>query len=103
MARDALRVRLRGQVADAHGDGAVGVQFAHSVHRQKLSLASSLGSLDRRGWQRGRLGIPYFVSGRGDADRHGWVVTMHVAGTAVRRKGAPAPGEVKTSLRLGAR
>jgi uncharacterized protein YbjQ (UPF0145 family) len=103
MARDSLRVRLRGQVADAHGDGAVGIQFAHSVHHDKLSLASSLGSLDRRGWQHGRLGIPYFVSGRGDADRVGWMVTMHVAGTAVRRIRAADPDEVKPSLRMGAR
>ena len=103
LAREKLRVQLRGQVADAHGDGAVGVQFTHSVDREKLSLASSLGTLDRRGWQRGRMGIPYFVSGRGDAGRTGWVITMHVAATAVRRTGASGPGEVKTMVQMGAR
>lgn len=102
LARDTLRSRLRGQVADAHAEGAVGVEFVHSIHRDKLSLASSLGSLDRRGWQRGRLGVPYFVSGRGEAQRRGWVVTMHVTGTAVRRRETTEPDEAKTMIRMGA-
>jgi uncharacterized protein YbjQ (UPF0145 family) len=103
LARDKLRVRLQGQVADAHGDGAVGVRFVHSVHREKLSLASSLYSIDRRGWQRNPLGIPYYVSGRGEAERRGWVITMHMAGTAVRRRQQGDFDDVKTAIRLGAR
>jgi uncharacterized protein YbjQ (UPF0145 family) len=101
LARDTLRDRLRGQLADLQGEGAVGVEFVHSIHREKLSLASSLGSLDRRGWQRGRFGIPYFVSGRGEADRRGWVVTMHVAGTAVRRSETSDSDEMKAMIRMG--
>ena len=103
LARATLRTRLAGQVADAHGEGAVGVHFVHSIHREKLSLASSLSSGDRRGWQQGRFGIPYFVSGRGEAERRGWVITMHVAGTAVRRRDSEIPLDVKPMIRIGAR
>lgn len=103
LARDTLRIRLGGQVKDAGADGAVGVEFSHSLHREKLSLASSLSTLDSRGWHLGRFAIPYYVSGKGEADRHGWVLTMHVYGTAVRRS-EPAPAnDVKTAIRMGAR
>lgn len=101
-ARDTLRARLHGQVQDAHGDGAVGVEFAHAVHREKLTLASSLGTVDRRGWHRGRLGVPYYVSGVGDAERPGWVITMHASGTAIRRRGGGSSDEVRTAMRMGA-
>lgn len=103
LARDTLRDRVQGQLVDLHGEGAVGVHFVHSVHRDKLSLASSLGSLDRRGWQRGRFGIPYFVSGRGETERRGWMITMHVAGTAVRRRASTDSDDVKTIVRMGAK
>lgn len=99
-ARETIRARLRGQVSDAHAVGAVGVEFSHSVHREKLALASSLGS-SRRGWQRGRLGLPYFVSGRSDTERRGWVITMHAAGTAVGRRQSPSQPAVKTAMRMG--
>ena len=56
----------------------------------------------RRGWQRGRLGLPYCVSGHGDVERRGWVITMHAAGTAVRRRAGPSPSTVKTAIRMGA-
>jgi len=102
LARGVLRERLRGQVADARADGAVGVEFMHEVQREKLSLASSLGSLDRRGWHLGRFGIPYYVSGRGEAERRGWMITMHASGTAVTRRRAGVD-DVKTALRIGAR
>jgi hypothetical protein len=88
------------EVADAHGTGAVGVQLSHSIHRDKLALASSLQSTSRRGWQRGRLGLPYFVSGRGDAERRGWVITMHGAGTAIRPGGDPARPLIKPTIRM---
>jgi uncharacterized protein YbjQ (UPF0145 family) len=84
-ARETVRARLRGQVGDAHGTGAVGVELSHSVHHEKLALASSLSGTTR-GWHRGRLGIPYFVSGHSDFERRGWVITMHAAGTAIRRR-----------------
>ncbi|HET8980548.1 MAG TPA: heavy metal-binding domain-containing protein [Solirubrobacteraceae bacterium] len=100
VARETVRARLEGQVADAHGTGAVGVQLSHSIHRDKLALASSLQSTSRRGWQRGRLGLPYFVSGRGDAERRGWVITMHGAGTAIRPGGDPARPLIKPTIRM---
>jgi uncharacterized protein YbjQ (UPF0145 family) len=100
-ARDSVRARLLGQVSDARGTGAVGVEFSHSVHRERYALASSLQSGDRRGWHRGRFGLPYRVSGRGDVERGGWVITMHAAGTAIRRRDGSSPPAIKTSLRMG--
>ncbi len=102
-AREMVRTRLGGQVSDAHGTGAVGVEFAHSVHREKLALESSLQLGIPRGWHRGRLGLPYFVSGHSDHERRGWVITMHAAGTAVRRREGSSPPPVKTALRIGGR
>lgn len=99
--RETVRARLRGQVSDAHGAGAVGIEFSHSVHREKLALASSLQSEDHRGWHKSRLGVPYFVSGRTDAERRGWVITMHAAGTAVRRRQGSPQHPVKTAMRMG--
>ena len=101
-AREAVRARLRSQVCDAHGAGAIGVEFLHSVQREKLALASSLQSRDQRGWHRSRLGVPYFVSGHSDFGRRGWVITMHAAGTAVRRRQGPSQYPVKTAMRIGA-
>lgn len=101
-ARDTVRARLLGQVRDAHGLGAVGVEFSHHVHRDKIPVASSLTGTGQRGWRLGRLGIPYRVSGRSDIERKGWVITMHAAGTAIRRgAGGPPPApEVKTSMTI---
>ena len=49
-----------------------------------------------------RLGLPYYVSGRGDAERRGWVITMHAAGTAVRPRPGPSQFHVKPAVRMGA-
>ena len=64
-ARSRSRIVSCARSFDAHGDGAVGVEFSHSVRREKfaLGLVAHLG--DPAGWQRGRLGMPYFVSGQG--------------------------------------
>src|ERR1700733_2950590 len=100
-ARDTVRAKLLGQVGDAQATGAVGVEFSHDVHREKLAVASAFTET-RRGWHVGRLGLPYRVSGRSDIERRGWVITMHAAGTATRA-GAGArsgPPEVKTSMRM---
>jgi hypothetical protein len=67
-----------------------------------VSLASSLQTAPFRGWNRGRLGIPYFVSGRGLTDRRGWVITMHAAGTAVRPRSGPSQVHVKPAVRMRA-
>lgn len=101
-ARAEVRSQIEGQVSDAHALGAVGVTFSHSVHRDKLSVASSLQTEPFRGWNRGRLGIPYYVSGRGLTERRGWVITMHAAGTAVRPGSGPSQFHVKPAVRLRA-
>jgi uncharacterized protein YbjQ (UPF0145 family) len=101
LARETVRATLRDQASEAHGTGAVGVEFAYSVHREKLALASSIQTSDRHGWHMGRFGMPYRVSGRGDVDRAGWVITMHAAGTAIRSRDSPPPVPVKTSMRMG--
>ncbi|HEY3727388.1 MAG TPA: heavy metal-binding domain-containing protein [Solirubrobacteraceae bacterium] len=102
-AREIVRARLYGQVSDSNGTGAVGVELSHSVHSDKLALASSLNSPGHRGWQRGRLGLPYRVSGHADVERRGWVITMHAAGTAIRQRRDGPDHPVKTTIRLGAR
>ncbi len=102
-ARETVRARLLGQVSEAHGTGAVGVEFSHSVHREKLALRSSLLSGEHVGWHRGRFGLPYRVSGHSDVERRGWVITMHAAGTAVRRNESASGHPVKTSIRIGTR
>ncbi len=101
-ARESVRWHIQGQVSDAHAAGAVGVTLSHSVHRDKLSLASSLQTAPFRGWNRGRLGLPYYVSGRGGADRRGWVITMHAAGTAVRPLSGPSQFHVKPAVGMRA-
>jgi hypothetical protein len=103
IARDALRTSLRGQVMDARGSGAIGVRFSHTIRREKLPLGSSLQSAAHVGWQRGRLGIPYRVSGGTDSERRGWVITMHASGTAIRSR-RPNPGgerPTKPAIRMG--
>ena len=102
LARETVRARIEGQVSDAHGSGAVGVTLSHSVRRDQLALAASLQATRYRGWNRGRLGLPYFVSGRGDGERRGWVITMHGAGTAIRSRSAPPQPPVKPTVRMGA-
>jgi uncharacterized protein YbjQ (UPF0145 family) len=101
-ARDTVRARLLGQVGDARATGAVGVEFSHQVHKDKLAVASAFTET-RRGWHRGSLGIPYRVTGRSDVERRGWVITMHAAGTAIRsgpdRGGSGS--EIKAAMRIG--
>lgn len=102
-ARETVRRNLRDQVWEARGAGAVGVEFSHSVQREKFALESSLQTSDHRGWQTGRFGVPYRVSGHGDVERRGWVITMHAAGTAVRRRYDSSPPPVRSAIRIGAR
>lgn len=102
-ARELVRTHLLGQVADAHGTGAVGVEFSHSVHRDKLALMSSLLGSDTPGWQRGRFGIPYRNTGHSDVKREGWVITMHAAGTAIRHGRPASHTPTKTAVRIRAK
>jgi uncharacterized protein YbjQ (UPF0145 family) len=100
LARARVR-RVLGEHVSALGAGAVvGVEMEHEVHRDKLELASSLGSPDRRGWHRGRWGIPYHVSGRADAARDGWVITVHGTGTAIATRAASRSAP-KSQIRMG--
>lgn len=101
-ARDAIRTRLLGQVRDAHATGAVGVEFSHSVQRERFALTSSLLASATPGWQRGRFGVPYRISGHSDVKRNGWMITMHAAGTAVRHGVAKATTPTKTAVRMRA-
>jgi uncharacterized protein YbjQ (UPF0145 family) len=103
LARDSIRRDLHDQITRASGAGVVGVELSQSIHREKLALASALRSPEQQGWGRGRFGLPYYVSGRMEAERRGWVITMHAAGTAVRPRAgdgsAPArPTEIRLRL-----
>jgi uncharacterized protein YbjQ (UPF0145 family) len=100
LARETVRANLRDQASAARGSGAVGVDLSHELHREKLALASSLVG-GRRGWHQGRLGMPYYVSGHSDVERRGWMITMHAAGTAVRRGAAGVGPPVKAAIRIG--
>jgi hypothetical protein len=102
-ARETVRCAIRDQVAQAGGITAVGVEFSHEVREETLELGSSLASTARQGWHVSRVGVPYRVRGSGLAKRHGWVITMHGAGTAVRPRERPAAAPVKTTIRLGTR
>jgi uncharacterized protein YbjQ (UPF0145 family) len=99
-ARTIVRRVLAEQVSALGASTTVGVELLHEVHRDRLDVASSVGSPDRRGWHAGRLGIPYYVSGRADAARDGWVITMHGTGTAIsrRRTSSLTP---ETQIRMG--
>ncbi len=50
---------------------------------------------------RGVLGIPYYVRRKGDADRKGWLITMHGAGTAIRRREIVPQYPPEKTMRLG--
>ena len=99
-ARDVVRNRLESQARDVRADGIVGAQFSHTVHRDEFRAERSVQLVARPGWQRGRLGIPYYVSGGGEAERTGWVVTMHGVATAIRRVADVSTLPPETTIRL---
>jgi uncharacterized protein YbjQ (UPF0145 family) len=101
LARDVIREDLRDQIKGVGGAGVVGVELSQSIRREKLALASAIRSPEHQGWGRGRLGLPYYVSGATEADRRGWMITMHAAGTAIRPRPAGPPQPTRpTELRL---
>ena len=103
LARDSIRDDLRNQITRVGGAGVVGVELSQSIRREKLALASALRTPEHHGWGRSRFGLPYYVSGRMEAERRGWVITMHAAGTAIRPSagdGRPRPRPTETRLRL---
>ena len=102
-ARETVRAKLRGQISDFGGTGAVGVEFSHSVapgqvRRSPPRCRRSIGAAGTRG----RLGLPYRITGRSEVDRRGWVITMHAAGTAIRDGESGSPYPVKAAIRMGA-
>jgi uncharacterized protein YbjQ (UPF0145 family) len=103
LARDAIREDLGDQITRAGGAGVVGVELSQSIRREKLALGSAVRSPEHHGWGRGRLGLPYYVSGAIEAERRGWVITMHATGTAIRPRagGSSQPARpTETRLRL---
>jgi uncharacterized protein YbjQ (UPF0145 family) len=103
LARDTVRQRLHSQAQGFHADGTVGVELSHTVHREEFTAARSVPSSYAPGWHRGRLGIPFYVSRAGDVERKGWLITMHGAGTAIRRREAVRRYPPEKTMRLGAR
>jgi len=103
LARDTVRRRLLSQAQGCHADGMVGVELMHTIHEEELPAAPSLPSASPPGWNRGALGIPYYVRRKGDAERKGWLITMHGAGTAIRRREIVPQYPPEKTMRLGRR
>jgi len=103
VARDAVRQRLLSQAQGYHAEGTVGVELSHTVHPEELPAAPSVPSRSPAGWNRGVLGIPYYVKRRGDVERKGWLITMHGAGTAIRRRRDVPQYPPETTMRLGSK
>jgi len=103
LARETVRQRLFSQAQGEHADGTVGVELSHTVHREELSVTSSVPRVGASGWNRGALGIPYYVSRRGEIERKGWLITMHGAGTAIRRRRRVPQYPPEKTMRMGVR
>lgn len=103
LARETVRQRLLSQARDCHAAGTVGVELSHTIHQEELASASWIQSMSRPGWNRGVFGIPYYVKRTGEAERKGWLITMHGAGTAIRRRENVRHYPPETTVRLGRR
>ena len=103
VARGTVRQRLLSQAQDCRADGTVGVELTHTVHREELPAAPSVPSRSPGGWNRGVLGIPYYVRRRGEVERQGWLITMHGAGTAIRRREVVPQYPAEKTMRMGSR
>ena len=103
LARETVRQRLLSQAQGCHADGTVGVELSHTIHEEELTAAPSIPSMSPPGWNRGALGIPYYVRRKGEAERKGWLITMHGAGTAIRRRENVPQYPPETTMRLGRR
>ncbi len=101
LARDTVRQRLLSQARGLHAVGTVGVELTHTIHQEELSSASWIQSMSRPGWNRGVFGIPYYVRRKGEAERKGWLITMHGAGTAIRRREIVPQYPPEKTMRLG--
>jgi uncharacterized protein YbjQ (UPF0145 family) len=98
------RARVREQMTDAatktDGEGIVGVELAHLVSEDDLEHRATMPTGKPRGWQPGLLGVPYYSSGAGEASRSGHIITMHAAGTAIRRVRDVGDVAARLSLRM---
>lgn len=103
LARETVRQRLLSQAQGCHADGTVGVELSHTIHREELPAAASVPSRSPGGWNRGALGIPYYVKRRGEAERKGWLITMHGAGTAIRRRETVPQYPPEKTMRMGSK
>jgi uncharacterized protein YbjQ (UPF0145 family) len=103
LARETVRQRLLSQARGCRADGTVGVELSHTIHEEELTAAPSVPSWSPPGWNRGALGIPYYVRRKGEAERKGWLITMHGAGTAIRRRAAVPQYPPETTMRIGPR
>jgi uncharacterized protein YbjQ (UPF0145 family) len=101
LARDTVRQRLLSQARGLHAVGTVGVELTHTIHQEELTAAPSLQAMSPPGWNRGVLGIPYYVRRKGEAERKGWLITMHGAGTAIRRREIVPQYPPEKTMRLG--
>ena len=103
LARETVRQRMLSQARGCHADGTVGVELSHTIHEEELTAAPSVPSMSPPGWNRGVLGIPYYVRCKGEAERNGWLITMHGAGTAIRRREVVPQYPPEKTMHLGRR
>lgn len=85
LASERVRARLLAAVEHSGGEGVVGVELSREVHEGEFEHRASAPQRKSTGWHRGAMGLPYYFSGAGESSRSGWIITMHAAGTAVRR------------------
>ena len=83
LARARVRDSLLSAAESAKGDGIVGVEMSHTIGEEELEHRAKMPTGQSRGWQRGSLGLPHYVSGAGESSRSGYLITMHGAGTAI--------------------
>jgi uncharacterized protein YbjQ (UPF0145 family) len=101
LAYDRVRGKLRDAVASAGGDGVVGVDLSHEVHEGDFEHRASLPQHKSTGWYRGIMGLPSYFSGAGESARKGRVITIHAAGTAVRRSDTPDIAAAECVMGMG--
>ena len=95
--------RLRGPgLRRPRATGRSGSSCRTRVHRDKLSLASSIRPPPTAAGTAGGSASRTTSRGRGDAERRGWVITMHAAGTAIRHAPGPSQFARQDRVRMGA-
>ena len=110
-ARRAVVADLRGQAAAAKAGGIVGVSFEYQlapgkfvvagVGRSATGLGTAPVTVGGVGPGTLALGGGQLVQSRGTDKREGTVITMHAAGTAIRRESAVARRPPDPTLSLG--